>query len=49
MNLFRKIKESIVWSILLPIVAIALVVSVITVSYLIRAPKIGMGKLTVWK
>jgi PAS domain S-box-containing protein len=36
MNLIRKIKESIIWSILLPIVAIALVVSVIAVSYLTR-------------
>jgi PAS domain S-box-containing protein len=36
MNLLRKINESIIWSLLLPIVAIALVVSVMAVSYLTR-------------
>ncbi len=36
MNLFRKIDQSIIWSLLLPIVAIALVVSVMAVSYLTR-------------
>jgi PAS domain S-box-containing protein len=36
MNLQRKINESIIWSLLLPIVAIALVVSVMAVSYLTR-------------
>lgn len=37
MNLLRKINESIIWSLLLPIVAIALVVSVMAVSYLTRS------------
>jgi PAS domain S-box-containing protein len=37
MNLIRKINESIVLSILLPIVAIALVISVLAVSYLTRS------------